>query len=348
MWKDFIQDQCMEDDVDLQYIASSTNGFGRTDLRILYREAEKLAYRRTLETAENDNAIKLKMLDWKSALSVVHPSITVDAEVTWDDIGGVKDLKEKLEQAVEQLRINHRDASDRIGIPPVHGVLLHGIPGCGKTILGKAVARAAQATFLYSRCSDLYLKYSGDGNTFLHRLFQKAREAAPSIIFLDEIDYFNGSENLLSTLLTEMDGLEQAREVIVLGATNWPQGVNAELIRRFDKVLYVPPPDMEGRLEILRIIITSQMRLTSKMRLGEDVDLMEVASRTDLFTGADLRSLWDGALISAISENTTAECGVCVVYSRHFEAAQTESSRALSFCKSRIEEYEKSIPPYFH
>ncbi|EMS48171.1 Cell division control protein 48-like protein B [Triticum urartu] len=294
----------LDENVDLQIIAGWCNGYVGADLEALCREAARLAYRRLSNSSEDGKVLTLLMEDWESAKSQIKASmirgVTKEAPtVSWDDIGGLKDLKKKLQQAVEW-PIKHATAFARLGISPVRGVLLHGPPGCSKTTLAKAAAHAAQASFFSLSGAELYSKYVGEGEALLRRTFQRARLSSPSIIFFDEADAIapkrtgpsgdSGNatvgERLLSTLLTEMDGLELATGIIVLAATNRPKAIDAALLRpgRFDMVLYVPPPDAQGRHEILRIH-------TRKMKLGEDVDLGEIAERTELFTGADLEGL---------------------------------------------------------
>ncbi|XP_064968351.1 cell division control protein 48 homolog B-like isoform X1 [Musa acuminata AAA Group] len=335
----------LDENVDLQSIAASCNGYVGADLEALCREAARFAYRRLSDSRDKD-ALILKMEDWENARAEVGPSMTRGitkevSKVSWDDIGGLKDLKKKLQQAVEW-PIKHADSFARLGISPVRGVLLHGPPGCSKTTLAKAAANAAQASFFSLSGAELYSKYVGEGEALLRRTFQKARLAAPSIVFFDEADAIapkrghGGSsggnvsvgERLLSTLLTEMDGLELATGIIVLAATNRPHALDAALMRpgRFDLVLYVPPPDAEGRHEILRIH-------TRHMKLGKDVDLREVAESTDHFTGADLEGLCREAGMVALREDMSAD-SVC---NRHFQTAR--DSLRPSLTKSMIEEY---------
>ncbi|URE08825.1 Cell division control protein 48 [Musa troglodytarum] len=357
----------LDENVDLQSIAASCNGYVGADLEALCREAARFAYRR-LSNSRDKDALILKMEDWENARAEVGPSMTrgITKEVSkasWDDIGGLKDLKKKLQQAVEW-PIKHADSFARLGISPVRGVLLHGPPGCSKTTLAKAAANAAHASFFSLSGAELYSKYVGEGEALLRRTFQKARLAAPSIVFFDEADAIapkrglkplavsycvlhglvpfgavsghGGSsggnvtvgERLLSTLLTEMDGLELATGIIVLAATNRPHVIDAALMRpgRFDLVLYVPPPDAEGRFEILRIH-------TRHMKLGKDVDLREVAESTDLFTGADLEGLCREAGMVALREDMSAD-SVC---NSHFQTAR--DSLRPSLTKSMIEEY---------
>ncbi|KAF8658797.1 hypothetical protein HU200_059284 [Digitaria exilis] len=335
----------LDEKVDLQMIAAFCNGYVGADLEALCREAAKLAYHRMLDRGEK--VLKILMEDWESARSMVGPSITrgVTKEistVSWDDIGGLKDLKKELQKAVEW-PIKHAAAFDRLGIPPVRGVLLHGPPGCSKTTLAKAAAHAAQASFFSLSGAELYSKYVGEGEALLRGTFQKARLASPSIIFFDEADAIapkrtgpggnsNGGvtagERLLSTLLTEMDGLELATGIIVLAATNRPNAIDGALMRpgRFDKVLYVPPPDVEGRYEILRIH-------TRKMKLGEDVDLWKIAECTELFTGADLEGLCREAGMAALREDLSAT----TIHNAHFQTAR--SSLRPSLTKAVVDEY---------
>ncbi|XP_033136393.1 cell division control protein 48 homolog B isoform X2 [Brassica rapa] len=237
----------LDPSLDLQAIATSCNGYVGADLEALCREATISASKRSTDS------LILTSQDFKVAKSVVGPSITrgITVEipkVTWDDVGGLKDLKKKLQQAVEW-PIKHSAAFTKMGISPMRGILLHGPPGCSKTTLAKAAANAAQASFFSLSCAELFSMYVGEGEALLRNTFQRARLASPSIIFFDEADVVackrgdEGSSNsstvgerLLSTLLTEMDGLEEAKGILVLAATNRPYAIDAALMRpgRFD------------------------------------------------------------------------------------------------------------------
>lgn len=336
----------LDENVDLQIIAGWCNGYVGADLEALCREAARLAYRRLSNSSEDGKVLTLLMEDWESARSQIKASmirgVTKEGPtVSWDDIGGLKDLKKKLQQAVEW-PIKHAAAFARLGISPVRGVLLHGPPGCSKTTLAKAAAHAAQASFFSLSGAELYSKYVGEGEALLRRTFQRARLSSPSIIFFDEADAIapkrtgpsgnSGNatvgERLLSTLLTEMDGLELATGIIVLAATNRPKAIDAALLRpgRFDMVLYVPPPDAQGRHEILRIH-------TRKMKLGEDVSLGEIAERTELFTGADLEGLCREAGMAALRADLSASS----IHKAHFEAAIRSLRPSLT--KAEVDEY---------
>ncbi|XP_059655683.1 cell division control protein 48 homolog B isoform X2 [Cornus florida] len=242
----------LDSSVDLRAIAASCNGYVGADLEALCREATMSAIRKSSNVIEEAGVCSLTMDDWKHARSVIGPSITrgVTVEipkVSWEDIGGLKNLKKKLQQAVEW-PLKHSAAFSRMGVSPLRGILLHGPPGCSKTTLAKAAAHAAQASFFSLSGAELYSMYVGEGEALLRNTFRRARLAAPSIIFFDEADVVaakrGGSsssnigvgERLLSTLLTEMDGLEQVKGILVLAATNRPHAIDAALMRpgRFD------------------------------------------------------------------------------------------------------------------
>lgn len=323
--------------VDLRAVAASCNGYVGADLEALCREAAMSAVRKCSDSNLDDDSYSINMEDWKHARSVVGPSITrgVTVEipkVSWEDIGGLKDIKKKLQQAVEW-PLKHSEAFERLGVSPSRGILLHGPPGCSKTTLAKAAAHAAQASFFSLSGAELYSMYVGEGEALLRNAFRRARLAAPSIIFFDEADVVatkrggssSGSstvgERLLSTLLTEMDGLEQAKGILVLAATNRPHAIDAALMRpgRFDLVLYVPPPDLEARFEVLCVH-------TRDMKLNNDVNLRQIAQDTELFTGAELEGLCREAGIVALRENISAT----VVCGRHFQTVKKSLKPALT------------------
>ena len=296
--------------VNLPELARRTYGFVGADLAALAREAAIEAVRRimpqinlaegTIPPEVLDN-LSVKGSDFEEALKRVQPSamreVMVQAPtIGWDDIGGVDDARERLKEGVE-LPLKHPDAFKRMGIRPAKGFLLYGPPGTGKTLLAKATAREAEANFIATKSSDLLSKWYGESEQQIARLFARARQVAPTVIFIDELDSLvparggglgepQVTERVVNTILAEMDGLEELGSVVVIGATNRPNLIDPALLRpgRFDELIYVAVPDEEGRRHILGIH-------TAKMPLAGDVDLDAMARRTERFTGADLEDL---------------------------------------------------------
>jgi transitional endoplasmic reticulum ATPase len=216
--------------------------------------------------------------------------------VRWRDVGGLEQAKRVMRDSIE-LPLKHPEAFQRLGIRAVKGLLLFGPPGTGKTLLAKAVAREAEANFIGVKSSDLLSKWYGESERQISRLFKRARQVAPAIVFIDELDSLAPhrgaaagepvvTDRVVNTLLAEMDGLEELHHVFVIGATNRPLLLDSALLRpgRFDELVYVSPPDREGRLHILRVH-------TAAMPLAADVNLAWLADRTQGYTGADLEGL---------------------------------------------------------
>jgi transitional endoplasmic reticulum ATPase len=231
--------------------------------------------------------------------------------VRWDDVGGLDDAKRALKEGIE-LPLRHPDAFRRLGIRPANGFLLYGPPGTGKTLLAKAVARESEANFIATKSSDLLSKWYGESEQQVARLFARARQVAPTVIFIDEIDSLAPqrggglgepavTERVVNMLLAEMDGLEELRGVVVIGATNRPTLLDPALLRpgRFDELVYVSVPGRDGRLQVLKIH-------TEGMPLTEDVDLGRMADATRGYTGADLEDLVRRAGLEALRENLEA------------------------------------------
>ncbi|HEY6817086.1 MAG TPA: CDC48 family AAA ATPase [Croceibacterium sp.] len=293
--------------VDLQELARSTHGFVGADLAALAREAAIEAVRRIMPKLDLDaRTIPPEVLenllvekdDFRAAVKRVQPSamreVMVQAPtIGWADIGGLDEAAEKLREGVE-LPLKNPAAFERLGIRPAKGFLLYGPPGTGKTLLAKAVAKEAEANFISMKSSDLLSKWYGESEQQISRMFARARQVAPCVIFMDEIDSLvpaRGSEanepqvtaRVVNTILAEMDGMEELNSIVVIGATNRPGLVDPALLRpgRFDELVYVGAPDMAGRLHILGIH-------TRNMPLADDVDLPGIALETERFTGADL------------------------------------------------------------
>ncbi|KAG2198242.1 hypothetical protein INT46_009021 [Mucor plumbeus] len=307
----------LENSVDIEALASMTNGYVAADINSVCREAAMFAVQRA--TKEKDTDVYVSMSDFKSAFATVGPSmqrgfqVQVD-KMKWDDVGGLEDVKKRLKQAIEWPLL-YKDSFSRLGLKPPRGILLYGPPGCSKTTLVKVIASCANVAFLSINGAQLYSPFVGDSEKVVRTTFQKARASAPAIIFLDETEAIVGKRNMgnggsngdsvqervLSTLLNEMDGVESADSVLVVGATNRPDMLDAALMRpgRFDQAIYVPPPDENSRLEILKIH-------TKHIPLCVDVDLLEIAQRTNYYTGADLQNVCREAAMEALRCLNTA------------------------------------------
>ncbi len=311
----------LAEDVNMEEIARTTYGFVGADLGALAREAAMDSLRRILPDINLREGIPTAVLenlsvgqaDFLSALKRIQPSalreIMIQApNVTWDDIGGLDDAQMRLKEGVE-LPLKSPQSFKRLGIRPAKGFLLFGPPGTGKTLLAKAVAREAEANFIATKSSDLLSKWYGESEQQVSRLFERARQVAPTVLFIDEIDSLAPArggglgepavtERVVNTILAEMDGLEELQGVVVLAATNRPTLLDPALLRpgRFDELVYVPVPEAKGRRKILGIH-------TKGMPLAADVDLDALAERTERFTGADLEDLTRRAGLLALRSN---------------------------------------------
>src|SRR6058998_3110808 len=310
------------EDVDLKKLSDVTHGFVGADLEALAKEAAIRALCRILpeinleaQSIPGDilNKIIVKMSDFLDALKEIEPSAMREVlveipDVSWDQIGGLEDVKEELREAVEW-PLKYPDLFAQLNATPPKGLLLYGPPGTGKTLLAKAVANESQANFISVRGPELLNKFVGESEKAVREVFRKARQASPCIIFFDEIDSVapvrgtgggdaHVTERVISQFLTEMDGLEELRNVVIIAATNRPDIIDSALLRpgRFDRMLLVPPPDLEARKQIFRIH-------TKKTPLAEDVNLDEIARRTDGYTGADIASMANTAVMLALREH---------------------------------------------
>ena len=339
-------------DVNLDDLARRTYGFVGADLAALCREAALEAVRRIMpqldlsqQTIPTEilDALSVGLPDFDNALKRVQPSamreVMVEAPtIRWEDIGGLDDARDRLREGVE-LPLKHPEAFRRLGIRPAKGFLLYGPPGTGKTLLAKAAARESEANFIATKSSDLLSKWYGESEQQIARLFNRARQVAPTIIFIDELDSLvparGGSfgepqvtERVVNTILSEMDGLEELQNVVLIGATNRPTLIDPALLRpgRFDDLIYVGPPDVAGRRRILAIH-------TRHMPLAKDVDLESLAQRTDRFTGADLEDLVRRAGLTALRRGLDSG----EVTRADFEVAMTETRASVT--PEMLEEY---------
>lgn len=312
----------LAEDVDLRKLAKETHGFVGADLAALVREAAMHAIRRFIREKNLDitspepisadvlKSLEITMADFKKALKEVRPSalreILVEIpNIHWSDVGGLDHVKAALKEMVEW-PLKYPDIFERMGIDPPKGILLYGPPGCGKTLLAKAVATESEANFIGIKGPELLSKWYGESEKKIREVFAKARQVAPAVVFFDEIDalaprrgLYSGdsgaTERVISQLLTELDGLVSRGEVFVIAATNRPDLLDPALLRpgRFDKLIYVPPPDFRARMEIFRVH-------TRKMPLAEDVDLEYLAQATKGYSGADIAAVCREAALFAL------------------------------------------------
>lgn len=312
----------LEKAVNLEVMANRTHGFVGADLEALCKEAAMRALRRILPDidleaesipAKTLSKLIVEMRDFEEAIKEVQPSalreVMVEVpNVRWSDIGGLENVKKQLMQAVEW-PLKYSDLFVKTGANPPKGILLYGPPGTGKTMLAKAVANESEANFISIKGPELLSKWVGESESGVREVFRKARQAAPTVVFFDEIDAVapvrgsgygdtNVTERVVSQLLTELDGLEELQKVVVLAATNRPDIIDPALLRagRFDKIIQVPTPDKKARLDILKI-------RTAKNPLAADVDLEKIAEKTEGYTGADLVSLVSTSVMMALEEH---------------------------------------------
>jgi transitional endoplasmic reticulum ATPase len=332
----------MTEDVNLESIAKVTHGFVGADLEALSKEAAMRSLRRILPEinleqpkipAEILNKIKITKQDFDEALRDVQPSAMREVlvqrpNVGWEDIGGLQQVKEELTEAIEW-PLKHANLFAEADVQPPKGILLYGPPGTGKTMIAKAVAATSEANFISIKGPELISKWVGESEKGVREVFRKARQAAPCVIFFDELDAVaprrgGGSEGdahvterVISQMLTELDGLEDLKGVVVIGATNRPDIIDEALLRpgRFDRLLEVPPPDKDARKHIFQIH-------TKKKPLESDVNLDNLVEMTEGMTGADIAALVNAAAMSAIKEHVRQKSvSKLRISKRHFETS---------------------------
>ena len=315
----------LAEDVDLQKLSAMTHGYTGADLSALGRETAMKALRRYLPQINLEEErippavlekMEVKMDDFLGAYKEVTPTAMreVYIEVTtvhWDDAGGLDDVKQHLIEAVEW-PIKTPEIFTKLGIRPPKGILLYGPPGCGKTLLARAVATESEANFISIKGPEVFSKWVGESEKAIREVFRKARMAAPAVVFLDEIDSLTPkrgmgmsdsgvSERVISQLLTEMDGITTLQDIVVIAATNRPDMVDSAVLRpgRFDRLIYVPEPDEKSRLQIFKIY-------TKCMPINNDVDLAQLTIATKYYSGADIESLCREAAMHALRKNVNS------------------------------------------
>lgn len=309
--------------ISLKEIAKVTHGFVGADLAALAKEAAMIVLRRILSTLKLDedetipkevlDELKIKKDDFKEALKIVRPSamrevLVEKPDISFDDIGGLNEIKLRLEEAIEW-PLKKPEVFKRMGIKPPKGILLYGAPGTGKTLLAKAVAKESEANFILVNGPSLLSKWVGESEKAIREIFRKARQTAPTILFFDELDALaprrgrneGGSrvgERIVNQLLTEMDGLESLTDIVIIAATNRPDIVDPALLRpgRFDRIIMTPVPDEEGRKKIFEIH-------TKGMPLDKDIKIKDLAKKTPGYVGADIAGVCREAAMIALREN---------------------------------------------
>jgi transitional endoplasmic reticulum ATPase len=356
----------LEDEVSLSEIADVTHGFVGADLSSLCKEAAMHALRRITPEIDIEEEIPQEIIDnlvvtkedFREALKNIEPSAMREVyievpHVGWDDIGGLEKAKQELIESVEW-PLKYPEMFKAVSIKPPRGVLLFGPPGTGKTLLAKAVATESEANFISIKGPELLSKYVGESERAIRETFRKAKQAAPTVIFFDEIDSIaperssasdtHVSERVVSQILTELDGVEELKDVIIVAATNRPDMVDPALLRpgRFDRLIYIKPPGKEGREKIFEIH-------TKGKPLAEDVKLSELAEMTEGYVGADIEGICREAAMLALREivtpgvdrkNILEKAGDIRLSKRHFERAIRRVKPTTS--RETLSAYERS------
>ncbi len=310
----------LADDIDIEKIAAHTHGFVGADIEALAKESAMRALREILPDIDMDaeqippevmEALEVGREHVNKALREMEPStmreVMVETpDVTWEDIGGLEEAKQELKEAVEW-PLQFEDLFGHMGAEVPKGILLSGPPGTGKTLIARAVANESEANFISVKGPEFFSKWVGESEKAVRETFRKARQAAPTIIFFDEIDALapergssldsNVSERVISQLLTELDGLEALHDVVVIGATNRPELIDPALLRpgRFDRRITIGMPDKDAREEIFKVH-------TKDKPVAEEVDIKNLAKKTKDMSGADIASICNEAVMLAIRE----------------------------------------------
>jgi transitional endoplasmic reticulum ATPase len=312
----------LDPDVDLEAIANETHGYVGADMAALCTEAALQCIREKMELIDIDeDKIPAEVLDamcvtmdhFRAALGQSNPSALRETVVevpttTWNDIGGLENVKRELRELV-QYPIEHRDKYSKFGLNPSTGVLFYGPPGCGKTLLAKAIANECQSNFISIKGPELLTMWFGESEANVREIFDKARQAAPCVLFFDELDSIarargsssgdagGAGDRVLNQILTEMDGVGQKKSVFIIGATNRPDIIDPALMRpgRLDQLIYIPLPDFGSRQAVFKAVLR-------KSPVAKDVDLEYLANKTEGFSGADITEICQRAVKLAIRE----------------------------------------------
>ncbi|MFW9819191.1 MAG: CDC48 family AAA ATPase, partial [Candidatus Thorarchaeota archaeon] len=333
----------LEEDINLDNYAEITHGFVGADIMAVCREAALHALRRILPKINLDEPIpseiiqeiKIQNNDFIQALNMIEPSAMREVmveipDIFWDDVGGLEDIKNELKEAVEW-PLKYPKLFEKAGIRPLNGILLFGPPGCGKTLLAKAIATETKTNFITVKGPELFSKWVGESERSVRNIFRKARQAAPSIIYFDEIDAissFRGMsestalrDSIVNQILVEMDGIENRKSIVVIASTNRPDMVDSALLRpgRLDRLLYVEAPELKEREAILKVH-------TKNMPLADNVSLKHIAQVTEGYSGADLENVCREAGMQAIRENLN---DLEIIEQKHFDFALSKINSTL-------------------
>ncbi|CAD7704442.1 unnamed protein product, partial [Ostreobium quekettii] len=313
----------LDDEVDLEAVASQTHGYVGADLAALCTEAALQCIREKMDVIDlEDDSIDAEILNsmavtqehFKTALGSTNPSALRETvvevpNISWEDIGGLEDVKRELQEIV-QYPVEHPEKFEKYGMSPSKGVLFYGPPGCGKTLLAKAIANECQANFISVKGPEMLTMWFGESEANVREIFDKARQAAPCVLFFDELDSIavqrgnsagdagGAGDRVLNQLLTEMDGMTSKKTVFIIGATNRPEIIDPALLRpgRLDQLIYIPLPDAESRRQIFKAVLR-------KSPVAPDVDIEALVKHTNDFSGADITEICQRACKYAIRES---------------------------------------------